>query len=111
MSIQINLSQLAALADCIEGVNMALVNMYRRLLRAGKATTPITVCDRNPQGFYFINDGHHRTLAHSLEGHKQILAEIDENAEVVNISWRWPRISPVSHTLELLESLGFHSKL
>lgn len=101
MSKRLSLKKLAALAECIEAVDMDRVDHYRQALQTGEVD-PIVVCDVNPQGFYVIHDGNHRTLAYILEGREEILAEIDPNVHVSNISWRWPRIAPISHTLELL---------
>lgn len=103
--MEIKIAQLAALADCIEGVNLSRVDHYRQALRSGDKIEPIKVGDINRQGFYVLSDGNHRTLAHALEGYDQISAEIDPAADVVDLSWRWPRIAPVVHTLELINQL------
>jgi hypothetical protein len=101
-----NISRLAALAECLEGVNIDRVNHYRQMLRANKEIEKIIVCDINPQGFYVIKDGHHRIIAHALENYTTISAYVDSNLKILNISWRWPRIAPISHTIELLKLAG-----
>jgi hypothetical protein len=101
-----NISRLAALADCLEGVDMERVAHYRQMVRAGQKIDPIIVCDINPQGFYVIKDGHHRTIAHAFENYATILVHIDSNLKIMNISWRWPCIAPISHTIELLKLSG-----
>lgn len=103
MEIKIKIVQLAALSDCIEGVDLVRVDHYRQALRSGEKVEPIRVRNMNPQGFYVLFDGNHRTLAHALEGCDQILAEIDPTAKVMDLSWRFPRIAPVAHTLELIK--------
>lgn len=95
-------AQLAALADCIEGVDMSRVDHYRQLLRTGNRIEPIKVCGKNRQGFYVINDGNHRTFAHVLEGCDRVPAEIDPTASILDIRWRWPRISPMAYIVEMI---------
>lgn len=100
----IKLAQLAVLADTIEGVFLARVEHYRQKLRNGEKIEPITVSNKNAHGFYVLNDGNHRTLAHVLEEHDEILAQVDDSVKIIDLSWRWPRIAPLAHTIELMKS-------
>ena len=61
----IELSKIAANAECLEGVDMERVYFYRLKLRAGKAIEPITLLAKNRQGFFYCDDGHHRIIASS----------------------------------------------
>ncbi len=101
MSQYINFTQLAVITDGIYGVDMNRVNHYRKAIINNDKIEPIKVNILNSQGFYVLNDGHHRTVAHILEGLDKILAEINP-AKSLDIQWRWPRIAPIMHTIELI---------
>ena len=92
----IPLSIVAAFADCIEAVDMAVVAQYQERLRGLDAPPPILVRRQNRDGFYVIEDGHHRIMAHHLECWGNIRADIRTDREPVELSWRWPRVIPVA---------------
>jgi hypothetical protein len=96
------LAKLAALSECIEGVDMAKVNRFRRAIRAGKSFKPIWLYPVNAAGFHVIDDGNHRALAHLLEGKGVINADIVPDRAAMGLSWRWPRVAPLSMTLFLM---------
>lgn len=100
--MSVTLLRLAALAECLEGVDMAWVRYYRRRLRTNKFIPPIKLRPKNAAGYYVIEDGHHRTLAHYMEGLTTIPAEVDPKLPAMPLSWRWPRIAPVRDTFDLI---------
>jgi hypothetical protein len=101
--MKIALDKIAALSECIEGVDMAKVRRFRRAIRAGKPFKPIKLYPVNAAGFSVIDDGNHRALAHLLEGKRSIDADyIDQGA--MGLSWRWPRVAPLSMTLFLMRN-------
>lgn len=102
---KISLAYIAAFVECIEAVDMQKVYRLRQAIRAGKRLPPIDLRPPNKQGYLVIDDGNHRTLAHLLEGKKTIEANVFYSLSPVEPSWRWPRIAPVAHTLELFKSL------
>ena len=97
----VSLNKIAALADCIEGVDMQKVQQLRKAIRNGDKLPPISLRQPNELGYYVIDDGNHRTLAHLLEDKRTILAEIDSKLCGMSLSWRWPRIAPVLMTKQL----------
>ena len=102
MIYKVRISQLAALAECVEGVDMKRVYYYRTVLRADRELDPIIVSMLNKQDYHVISDGHHRTLACYLERVPEIPYRIDTSMPIQSLSWRWPRIAPLNHTFELL---------
>lgn len=100
----IDLAEIAANAECFEAVDMRVVYAYRLKLREGRLIPPIKLWPKNKQDFYVLNDGHHRTLAYFLEGFTAAPAEIDIGGPQFQLSWRWPRIAPVSMTFDLIKN-------
>ncbi len=94
----IPIAKIAALSDCMEGIDMRKVNRYRSQL---DEMPPISLFEKNEQGYHVLDDGNHRVMAAMLEGRTRIAAKIQRDA--VSLSWRWPRISPVLTTLELMK--------
>jgi hypothetical protein len=96
------LSKIAALSDCIEGVNMRKVMRLRKAIRNGDKLPAILLHSPNKLGYHVVNDGNHRLLAHLLENKRNIEAKIDSKFRSPPLSWRWPRIAPVIMTKNLL---------
>lgn len=51
-------------------------NEYRAMLRAGKATAPVSLLEHDTPGKFWIMDGYHRLAAHHAEGFKDIEATV-----------------------------------
>ena len=81
---------------------MRKVSRLRKALRNGYKLPLISLRRPNRLGYYVINDGHHRTLAHLLENKYTIKAEIDSKLRSMPLNWRWPRIAPVTMFKQLL---------
>jgi len=102
--MKIALDKIAALAECIEGVDMAKVKRFRLAIRKGRPFKPIWLYPVNAAGFHVIDDGNHRALAHLLEGKRHIDADIAPDRAAMGLSWRWPRVAPLSMTLFLMRN-------
>jgi hypothetical protein len=111
------LAIIAALDECMTGVDMDVVQKYRtqflnaRAFRDGiiKVPThfppPIKLRKKNRHSFYFLEDGHHRTMGALLDRRSRIDAELVDG-DPVELSWRWPRIAPVLLFGSLLNDCG-----
>lgn len=104
--LQIPLVKIAANAECIEGVDMARVYHYRKMLRAFRPFQPIVLLAKNKQDYYYLDDGNHRTLALLIEGKRFATALVDQDRPSPSLSWRWPRVAPVMMTLNLMKLEG-----
>lgn len=98
MTMLVPLKLLAAVDDCMQGVDMEKVERYRAI----EGLPPIMVRRKNKQGFYTIKDGHHRTTAAMLNGKDHIEA-IEVWDPPFELSWRWPRIAPVLMTKAIFD--------
>jgi len=94
MTKLVRLDAIASNAECLAGVDLMMVAHYRALLREGSKPPPILLWGKNREKFYVISDGNHRVLAALLEGCTHIEADIVKG--VVALSWRWPRVAPVT---------------
>lgn len=99
--IIVPLAIIAALDECMLSVDMEKI----AALRALKEWPPIKLYPKNKQGYYVIDDGHHRVMATLLDRGSRIDAELVAAAPF-ELSWRWPRIAPVAMTGELLTACG-----
>jgi len=96
----VSLDKIAVLDECMTAVDMEKV----RKLRAVKDAPPIMLRHKNKQGYYVIDDGHHRVMAALLNRRTRIKAEVA--GEPFELSWRWPRTAPLRMTSDLLSMIG-----
>lgn len=99
------LAIIAALDECMTAVDLDKVELLRYAWKP-VGVPPVLLRPKNQHGYYFLEDGHHRVVAALLDRRSRIDAELIVTGGPVELSWRWPRIAPVSMVGQLIAECG-----